>query len=73
MASRIRPTVVHVADPIFETPRLAEVDDPLDPDRSDLDAYPVLPRHRDPPRPARGHRRPRLDALDLGVEVLPFR
>jgi SAM-dependent methyltransferase len=30
---------VHVADPIFEAPRLAEVYDPLDPDRSDLDAY----------------------------------
>ena len=30
---------VHVADPIFEAPRLAEVYDPLDPDRTDLDAY----------------------------------
>jgi hypothetical protein len=28
-----------VADAIFEEPRLAEVYDPLDPDRSDLDAY----------------------------------
>jgi ubiquinone/menaquinone biosynthesis C-methylase UbiE len=28
-----------MADPIFEVPRLAEVYDPLDPDRSDLDAY----------------------------------
>jgi 2-polyprenyl-3-methyl-5-hydroxy-6-metoxy-1,4-benzoquinol methylase len=30
--------VVGVADPIFEAPRLAEVYDPLDPDRGDLDA-----------------------------------
>jgi SAM-dependent methyltransferase len=37
MASR--PTVWHVVDPIFAEPRLAEVYDPLDPDRSDLDAY----------------------------------
>jgi ubiquinone/menaquinone biosynthesis C-methylase UbiE len=28
-----------VVDPIFAQPRLAEVYDPLDPDRSDLDAY----------------------------------
>jgi SAM-dependent methyltransferase len=28
-----------VADAIFEDPRLAEIYDPLDPDRSDLDAY----------------------------------
>ena len=28
-----------MADPVFEDPRLAEVYDPLDPDRSDLDAY----------------------------------
>ena len=28
-----------VVDPIFAEPRLAEVYDPLDPDRSDLDAY----------------------------------
>ena len=37
MASR--PTVWHVVDPIFAEPRLAAVYDPLDPDRSDLDAY----------------------------------
>ena len=29
-------------DAIFEHPRLAQVDDPLDPDRSDLDAYVAL-------------------------------
>ena len=28
-----------MVDPIFAEPRLAEVYDPLDPDRSDLDAY----------------------------------
>ena len=28
-----------MADAIFEEPRLAEIYDPLDPDRSDLDAY----------------------------------
>ena len=28
-----------MADPVFDEPRLAEVYDPLDPDRSDLDAY----------------------------------
>jgi hypothetical protein len=28
-----------VADAHFEAPRLAEIYDPLDPDRSDLDAY----------------------------------
>jgi SAM-dependent methyltransferase len=31
--------VWRVADPIFAEPRLAEIYDPLDPDRSDLDAY----------------------------------
>jgi SAM-dependent methyltransferase len=31
-----------VADPIFEDPRLAELYDPLDPDRSDLDVYAAL-------------------------------
>jgi SAM-dependent methyltransferase len=31
-----------VADAIFEEPRLAEIYDPLDPDRSDLDAYVAL-------------------------------
>lgn len=31
-----RPTVWRVVDPIFAEPRLAEVYDPLDPDRSDL-------------------------------------
>jgi ubiquinone/menaquinone biosynthesis C-methylase UbiE len=31
-----------VADALFEEPRLAELYDPLDPDRSDLDAYMVL-------------------------------
>jgi ubiquinone/menaquinone biosynthesis C-methylase UbiE len=31
-----------VADGIFEEPRLAEIYDPLDPDRSDLDAYAAL-------------------------------
>ena len=31
-----------MADALFEDPRLAEVYDPLDPDRSDLDAYLVL-------------------------------
>jgi len=31
-----------VADAIFEEPRLAEIYDPLDPDRSDLDAYAAL-------------------------------
>jgi hypothetical protein len=31
-----------VADAHFEVPRLAEIDDPLDPDRSDLDAYAAL-------------------------------
>jgi ubiquinone/menaquinone biosynthesis C-methylase UbiE len=31
-----------VADAIFEEPRLAEIYDPLDPDRSDLDAYIAL-------------------------------
>jgi hypothetical protein len=31
-----------VADPLFEEPRLAELYDPLDPDRSDLDAYIAL-------------------------------
>src|SRR6266536_2970501 len=34
-----RPTVWRVVDPIFAERRLAEVYDPLDPDRSDLDAY----------------------------------
>jgi Methyltransferase domain len=34
-----RTTVWRVVDPIFAEPRLAEVYDPLDPDRSDLDAY----------------------------------
>lgn len=33
------PTVGTVPDPIFADPRLAEIYDPLDPDRSDLDAY----------------------------------
>jgi SAM-dependent methyltransferase len=33
------PTVVAVADDGFEVPRLAQLYDPLDPDRSDLDAY----------------------------------
>ncbi|MDQ3391600.1 MAG: class I SAM-dependent methyltransferase, partial [Actinomycetota bacterium] len=28
-----------MADAIFEDPRLAQVYDPLDPDRSDLDVY----------------------------------
>jgi SAM-dependent methyltransferase len=37
--SAARPTVWRVVDPIFAEPRLAEVYDPLDPDRSDLDAY----------------------------------
>jgi len=31
-----------VADAIFEEPRLAEIYDPLDPDRSDLDAYAAM-------------------------------
>lgn len=31
-----------VVDPIFAAPRLAEVYDPLDPDRSDLDAYAAM-------------------------------
>jgi hypothetical protein len=31
-----------VADAHFEVPRLAEIYDPLDPDRSDLDAYAPL-------------------------------
>lgn len=31
-----------MVDPIFAEPRLAEVYDPLDPDRSDLDAYAVI-------------------------------
>jgi ubiquinone/menaquinone biosynthesis C-methylase UbiE len=31
-----------VADALFEDPRLAEVYDPLDPDRSDLDAYAAM-------------------------------
>jgi SAM-dependent methyltransferase len=31
-----------VVDPIFAEPRLAEVYDPLDPDRSDLDAYSAM-------------------------------
>ena len=34
--------VLSVADAIFEEPRLAEIYDPLDPDRSDLDAYVAL-------------------------------
>ena len=34
--------VLSVADAIFEEPRLAEIYDPLDPDRSDLDAYAAL-------------------------------
>jgi SAM-dependent methyltransferase len=33
---------IGVADPFFEEPRLAELYDPLDPDRSDLDAYIAL-------------------------------
>src|SRR5215218_4657663 len=37
--SAARPTAWCVVDPIFAEPRLAEVYDPLDPDRSDLDAY----------------------------------
>ena len=37
--SAARPTVWRVVDPIFAEPRLAEVYDPLDPDRSDLDPY----------------------------------
>jgi SAM-dependent methyltransferase len=32
-------TIGHVTDAIFEDRRLAELYDPLDPDRSDLDAY----------------------------------
>ena len=35
-------TVGRVVDPIFAEPRLAEVYDPLDPDRSDLDAYAAM-------------------------------
>jgi SAM-dependent methyltransferase len=31
-----------VPDPIFDSPRLAEIYDPLDPDRSDLDVYAAL-------------------------------
>lgn len=31
-----------MADAIFEQPRLAEIYDPLDPDRSDLEAYAAL-------------------------------
>jgi len=34
--------VARVVDPIFAEPRLAEVYDPLDPDRSDLDAYAAM-------------------------------
>jgi SAM-dependent methyltransferase len=34
--------VWRVVDPIFAEPRLAEVYDPLDPDRSDLDAYAAM-------------------------------
>jgi len=37
-----RPTVWRVADAIFAERRLAEVYDPLDPDRSDLDAYAAM-------------------------------
>ena len=37
-----QPTVWRVVDPIFAEPRLAEVYDPLDPDRSDLDAYSAM-------------------------------
>ncbi len=37
-----RPTVWRVVDAIFAERRLAEVYDPLDPDRSDLDAYAAM-------------------------------
>ena len=37
-----RPTLAGVVDPIFAEPRLAEVYDPLDPDRGDLDAYAAM-------------------------------
>src|SRR5688572_12036632 len=34
--------LAHVPDAIFDDPRLAQVYDPLDPDRSDLDAYAAI-------------------------------
>src|SRR5215469_14849534 len=34
--------VLSVADAVFEEPRLAEIYDPLDPDRCDLDAYAAM-------------------------------
>jgi SAM-dependent methyltransferase len=40
--SAARPTVWRVVDAIFAERRLAEVYDPLDPDRSDLDAYAAM-------------------------------
>ena len=40
--SRLRAMKFSLADAIFEEPRLAEIYDPLDPDRSDLDAYAAL-------------------------------
>ena len=42
MASRAGLPVARVVDPIFAERRLAEVYDPLDPDRSDLDAYAAM-------------------------------
>src|SRR3954453_19625463 len=41
--ARGRLRVAVVADPIFDDPRLAEIYDPLDPDRSDLDVYAAIP------------------------------
>lgn len=38
------PTIPRMADPIFGEPRLAQIYDPLDPDRSDLDAYLAIAR-----------------------------
>jgi SAM-dependent methyltransferase len=41
-AGRPAPTVVVMADALFENPRLAAVYDSLDPDRGDLDAYAAM-------------------------------
>jgi SAM-dependent methyltransferase len=40
-------TVILMADPIFEHPRLAAIYDALDPDRSDLDAYVAIAEELD--------------------------
>jgi SAM-dependent methyltransferase len=39
---RATPTVLFMADALFEERRLAEIYDPLNPDRSDLDAYAAI-------------------------------